>query len=62
MEPTSTIRRYTTTYSSSSPCSCAKLTLVSSGYNVDIAQLIANLNDLGSLLSLETVLAARKAC
>jgi hypothetical protein len=62
MEPTSAIRRYTTAYSSSSPCCRAKLTLASSGYNVDIAQLIANLNDLGSLLSLETVLAARRAC
>jgi hypothetical protein len=62
MEPTSAIRRYTTTYSSLSPCNRAKLTLASSGYNVDIAQLIANLNNLGSLLSLETVLAARRAC
>jgi hypothetical protein len=62
MEPTSTIRRYTTTYSSSSPCNRAKLTLDASGYNVNIAQLIANLKDPGSSLSLETVLAARQAC
>ena len=62
MDHTNAIRRYTTTYSSSSPCSRAKLTLASSGYNVDIAQLIANLKDPGSLLSLETVLGARQVC
>jgi hypothetical protein len=62
MERTNAIRRYTTTYSSSSPCSRAKLTLASSGYNVDIAQLIANLKGSGSLLLLETVLVGRQAC
>jgi hypothetical protein len=60
MDHTNAIRRYTITYSSSSSYNDAKLALALSGYNVDIAQPIANQNNPGSLLSLEIVLAARQ--
>jgi len=61
MDHTNAIRRYIITYSSSSPYKDVKLALASGGYNVDIAQLIANRNNPGSLLSLGIVLAARQA-
>lgn len=55
------IRRYTTTYQSSSPYNNTKHALALGDYESDILQLIANLNNPTSLLLLEIALAARQA-